>query len=105
MGEGAGGEAIRGYGEGGGRCRDRRHGDRGELHADEESVLLERGSRQSGLWGINLYPDAYPGEDWVEFDSMINSRPGQGNRSRSVDDPHTQEEIRAVVARLVRSDG
>jgi hypothetical protein len=36
---------------------------------------------------------------------MINSRPGQGNRSRSVDDPHTQEEIRAVVARLVRSDG
>ena len=77
----------------------------GELHADEESVLLERGSRQSGLWGINLYPDAYPGEDWVEFDSMINIRPGQGNRSRSVDDPHTQEEIRAVVARLVRSDG
>jgi hypothetical protein len=29
----------------------------GELHADEEAVLLENGSRQHSLWGINLYPE------------------------------------------------
>ena len=53
----------------------------GELHADEEAVLLDQGSRQSDLWGINLYPDS-AGAERVEFDSMINVRPAQGNRSR-----------------------
>ncbi|HYS16408.1 MAG TPA: DUF5674 family protein [Candidatus Binatia bacterium] len=28
----------------------------GELHADAEQVLLERGSRQADLWGANYYP-------------------------------------------------
>ena len=27
-----------------------------ELHADEEELLLDQGSRQEDLWGINLYP-------------------------------------------------
>ncbi len=54
----------------------------GELHADEEQVLLDRGSRQNDLWGINLYPGEFPQEDWLEFDSMINIRPAKGNRSR-----------------------
>jgi len=72
-----------------------------ELHADEEAVLLERGSRQVDLWGINLYPDM-PGEDFVEFDSMINLRPARGNRSRGVEDPALRERIIAVVDELVR---
>lgn len=76
----------------------------GELHADEESVLLDRGSRQSDLWGINLYPDQFPADDWIEFDSMINIRPSQGNRSRSVDDEQTRERIRTLVSRLVQHD-
>jgi hypothetical protein len=53
----------------------------GELHADEEQWLLDDGSTQADLWGINLYP-ADESEDWIEFDSMINVRPAQGN-SRS----------------------
>ena len=28
----------------------------GELHSDEEAALLEDGSAQEDLWGINLYP-------------------------------------------------
>jgi hypothetical protein len=72
----------------------------GELHADEEAVLLDQGSRQTDLWGINLYPDATDIER-VEFDSMINVRPGQGNRSRSVEDPGLQDRIRAIVRQLV----
>lgn len=72
-----------------------------EMHADEEAELLTSGSRQSDLWGINLYPDLSL-EEWLEFDSMINLRPSFGNRSRGVDDPATREKIVALVNRLVR---
>ena len=73
----------------------------GELHADEETMLLDAGSGQSDLWGINLYPDA-SGAERVEFDSMINVRPARGNRSRSVEDDAHRERIREIVGRLVR---
>ena len=72
----------------------------GELHADEETILLEHGSKQANLWGINLYPDT-TNEDWIEFDSMINLRPTQGNRSRGVEDEALRKKIRAVVSLLV----
>ena len=72
-----------------------------ELHADEEASLLERGSAQRDLWGINLYPDL-EGDDWIEFDSVINLRPASGNRTRGVDDPAIRDRIRAIVMRLVR---
>lgn len=72
-----------------------------EMHSDQEAELLAAGSRQQDLWGINLYPDL-GGEDWLEFDSMINLRPSFGNRTRGVDDPAMQERITAVVHRLVR---
>lgn len=72
----------------------------GELHADEEALLLESGSRPEDLWGINLYPDL-EGPDRIEFDSMINIRPSRGNHTRGVDDPEVQQRIREVVARLV----
>lgn len=73
----------------------------GELHADEEQWLLEDGSQQADLWGINLYP-AEISEDWIEFDSMINVRPSQGNPSRGVENPETQRLIRSIVAELVQ---
>lgn len=72
----------------------------GELHADEEAVLLEAGARQVDLWGINLYPDGAEPE-LVEFDSMINVRPSQGNRSRGVDDAAMRGRIGEIVGRLV----
>jgi hypothetical protein len=72
----------------------------GELHADEEAALLDDGSRQADLWGINLYPGE-SGDDWIEFDSMINVRPAQGNRGRDVTDARLRQTIRDVVARLV----
>jgi Protein of unknown function (DUF5674) len=71
-----------------------------ELHADEEAVLLQEGSRQTDLWGINLYVDQLD-DDLIEFDSMINVRPAQGNRSRGVEDPAVQRLIRDIVGRLV----
>jgi len=71
-----------------------------ELHADEEALLMESGSVQSDLWGINLYPEL-EGVDFVEYDSMINLRPARGNRSRGVEDPEVRERIRKIIASLV----
>lgn len=72
----------------------------GELHADEEALLLGEGSRQENLWGINLYPEKN-GEEWLEFDSMINVRPAQDNRSRDVENSETRKKIEEVVKILV----
>lgn len=67
------------------------------MHYDCEQLLLENGSNQADLWGINLYLDSDDIDDLVEFDSMINVRPAQGNRTRGVEDPETQEKIKQVV--------
>lgn len=72
-----------------------------DLYADEEKVLLEEGSKQENLWGINLYPDLIGTNDFIEFDSMINIRPSQSNRSRGVEDQNVQEKIREAVKKLV----
>ena len=72
-----------------------------ELHADEEALLLSDGSSQADLWGVNLYPADVGTPRFLEFDSMINVRPRQGNRSRSVDDPALRARISAIVGGLV----
>lgn len=66
------------------------------MHADEEEFLLENGSQQNDLWGINIYPELED-EQRIEFDSMINLRPAWGNRSRGVDDPLIREKIIKIV--------
>lgn len=71
-----------------------------ELHSDLEALLLENGSRQKNLWGINFYPDLYE-TDFVEFDSMINIRPSQGNMSRSVEDKSIQKKVIQIVNKWI----
>lgn len=73
----------------------------GELHSDEEAVLLDQGSAQRHLWGINRYPGKPLGE-WIEFDAMINVRPSGGNRSRYVESSDIREAVTRIVNRLVR---
>jgi hypothetical protein len=73
----------------------------GELQADEEGLLLENGSLQENLWGINIYPEL-EGPERIEFDSVINIRPSQGNRSRGVDDPVIRERIVQAVTGLLK---
>ena len=72
----------------------------GELHADAEAILLEEGSKQEDLWGINIYP-AQPAEERVEFHSLINIKPRQKHRSMEVQDPAVRERIRGIVDRWV----
>jgi len=70
-----------------------------ELHSDEEATLIENGSKQENLWGINIYPENQ--EKLIEFDSMINLRPSQKNRSRGVDNPEIQKLIIEIVNEII----
>ena len=72
-----------------------------ELHADEEALLIEKGSKQTDLWGINIYP-GLQGEDRIEYDSMINIKPSQGNRNRGIGDPVVREKTTAIVNNLIK---
>lgn len=74
----------------------------GELHSDGEVLLTENGSKRINVWGINFYPEFKPEDErFVEFDSMINIKPAQGNRSRGVDNEQTRSKILAVVKKLI----
>jgi len=73
----------------------------GELHADEEALLIENGSQAEDIWGINLYPDIQD-DSWIEFDSMINLKPALGNRTRGVENRQIRERIIQIINKLVR---
>lgn len=73
----------------------------GELHADEEALLLEKGSKQESLWGVNLYPDKF-GEELIEFDSIVNIRPSQKNLSRGVENNKLRKKIKEIVLSLIK---
>lgn len=72
-----------------------------EMHADEEEYLLENGSKQNDLWGVNLYPQKFGTDEFIEFDSMINIRPRQQNMSRNVENPAIKDKIIALVKQKV----
>ncbi|PKN01416.1 MAG: hypothetical protein CVU77_04760 [Elusimicrobia bacterium HGW-Elusimicrobia-1] len=71
-----------------------------ELHSDLEAVLIEDGSHTTALWGINLYPEL-SGEDYLEFDSLINVKPSVANRTRGVEDEKLRERIKNIVAKRI----
>lgn len=54
-----------------------------ELHSDLEAALLQDGSKQRNLWGINIV------------------RPSQGNRSREVQDEGLRARILEIVNQRV----
>lgn len=73
-----------------------------EMHVDLEQILIEReNSEPKNLWGINIHPD-FERDKFVEFDSMINLKPGLGNRTRGVDSAETREKIVKIVDKLVK---
>ena len=64
----------------------------GVMHADCESALLEDGSQQEDVWGA----DWTPAGQQVTFESLINIRPRQDNRSLDIQDSG----IRSRVAKI-----
>lgn len=71
----------------------------GHLHADAEALLIDQGSGQAALWGGNYYPDLGP-EACIEYESLINIRPGR-NPGTKVEDEALRARIREVVFDLV----
>ena len=71
-----------------------------DLHADLEQMLLKNGSAQENLWGFNLWVEE-AGEDFIEYDSLIDIRSSQGNPSRNVLDPEVREKIRQIVEQFI----
>jgi hypothetical protein len=72
----------------------------GELHADAEQLLLDSGSRQSDLWGANYYPGRGR-EDCIEYTSLINIRPTQGNRGMEIEDTSIRDAVREITFTLI----
>lgn len=75
----------------------------GEMHADEEAFLINQGSKQENLWGINLYPEKER-KDFIEFDSIINIRPKQGNLSRFIENENIRKKIITLVNQLITKE-
>ena len=74
----------------------------GELHVDIQSLLVDKeNSKGEDTWGVNLYLEK-TGDDFLEFDSMINLKPNLGNRSRSVEDAEIKKKIRELINKLVQ---
>ncbi|MCL2341632.1 MAG: DUF5674 family protein [Firmicutes bacterium] len=71
------------------------------LHADMEAYLLENGSNNEDIWGINLHPYEYGTENFIEFDSMINLKPRCGNRSRDIEDEKIKEKIIKMIRDVI----
>ncbi len=73
-----------------------------EFHADLMNALIEvEKSEPKNLWGINIFPGK-DGGDFIMFDSMINLKPGLGNRTRGVDDGEVRKKIITIVNKFVR---
>ena len=72
-----------------------------QKHSDLEQMLLENGSKQQSLYGINIYYDT--GE--IEFDSLINPprnrEAGYPRVGRDVADPAAREKIVEVVNKWI----
>lgn len=72
----------------------------GEFHADANVLLIENGSKQKNLWGINIYLDK-PKDKWIEFVALINIRPSMDNRSMEIQNQKIKEKIKEIIDKLI----
>ncbi|MEW6408276.1 MAG: DUF5674 family protein [Patescibacteria group bacterium] len=68
-----------------------------DMHSDLEQLLLEKGSKQENLWGGNYYP----GENIIEYESLINIRPLQNNRSIRLENAEIKKKIENIVKKFL----
>lgn len=72
----------------------------GEWHMDANNRLIEEGSEQKNIWGFNIYPNER-GDAAIEYISLINIRPAQGNRSMEITSEETRKAVRRAAALAV----
>jgi len=69
----------------------------GAMHADCEAVLLEAGSQQDFIWGADWNPSTQE----VTFESLINIRPRQNNRSLELQDLNLRAKVEQITRNLL----
>lgn len=68
-----------------------------ELHIDCMEELLKERSLPKDIWGANVYPE----DKTIDFVSLINIRPAQGNRSMEIEDPVLKKRVEDVIRSLM----
>ncbi|MBI2627324.1 hypothetical protein HYW72_00145 [Candidatus Nomurabacteria bacterium] len=72
----------------------------GEYHMDANNILIENGSTQKNVWGFNWYFDK-SGEERIEYISLINIRPAQGNKSMEVQDFSLRGKMKLIILKYL----
>ena len=72
----------------------------GEYHMDANIVLIEKGSKQQNVWGFNWYFDK-KGNKRIEYVSLINIRPAQGNRTMEVQNTALRDKMKNIILRYL----
>jgi len=72
----------------------------GEYHVDANMVLIEHDSRQDNIWGFNLYLEK-ESDDWIEYVSLINIRPADGNRSMFIENKQLRDKIKEIINKKI----
>ncbi|MEK7555055.1 MAG: DUF5674 family protein [Patescibacteria group bacterium] len=68
-----------------------------ELHSDCADEMVENGSSWKNLWGANVYAD----EGKIDFVSLINIRPAEGNRSMEIEIPAVRSQVEKIIKQIL----
>ncbi len=75
----------------------------GEYHIDANLVLLEKGSKQSNIWGFNInFTEPKDSESWIEYISLINIRPLQNNRGMEIENQEIRQKMRKILEKIIK---
>ncbi|MEA5605548.1 DUF5674 family protein [Nostoc sp. UHCC 0252] len=69
----------------------------GVRHYECEQELLKDGSRQRDIWGADWSPSTQE----IVFESIINIRPSQNNRSMVIRSPEIRERVTQITQQLL----
>lgn len=72
----------------------------GEYHMDANEVLIKNDSKQHNVWGFNWYFNK-KGDERIEYVSLINIRPAQGNRVMEVQDKSLRDKMKSIILKYL----
>ncbi len=72
----------------------------GEYHMDANVILIKNGSNQQDVWGFNWYFDKI-GDERIEYISLINIRPAQGNKTMEVQDASLRDKMKTIILKYL----
>ena len=72
----------------------------GEYHMDANNILIKNDSKQPNVWDFNWYFNRKEGER-IEYVSLINIRPAQGNRIMEVQDARLRDRMKKIILKYL----